>query len=98
IGERRTLEFTGDEAWHLAVVERGAPPDPAVARLTLDRNDVEDLFRTLATERRRDRLHNPALEPQRVDSILATCCVVLAVMRRLQFAGAVAIRPASGVH
>ncbi|HET9548453.1 MAG TPA: DUF501 domain-containing protein [Desertimonas sp.] len=98
VGERRTLEFTGDEAWHLAVVERGAPPDPAVARLTLDRNDVEDLFRTLATERRRDRLHNPALEPQRVDSILATCCVVLAVMRRLQFAGAVAIRPASGVH
>ena len=49
----------------------------------LDREAAEDVFRTLATERRADRLHNPGLEPGRVDTILGTCCVVLAVMRRL---------------
>ena len=45
---------------------------------------AEDVFRALATERRADRLHNPGLEPSRVDTILGTCCLVLAVMRRLQ--------------
>lgn len=98
VGERDTLELTGDEAWQLAVVERGAPPGDSVARLTVRRQDLEDLFRTLATESRDDRLHNPGLEPQRVASILATCCAVLAVMRRLQFAAASAVRQAGGAH
>ena len=80
------LQLTGDEAWHLAIVERGQPPDASVVRLPLVRDDVEDLFRTLATERRTDRLHNPALHAERVDSILAACCAVLAIMRKLQFA------------
>ncbi len=92
------LELSGDEAWHLAIVERGEAPDTAVDRLPLGRDDLEDLFRTLATERRGDRLHNPALQADRVDSILATCCAVLAIMRRLQFGTAAAIRPASPVH
>jgi exopolyphosphatase/pppGpp-phosphohydrolase len=29
-------------------------------------------------------LHNPGLDPRRVDTILGTCCLVVAVMRRLQ--------------
>ena len=41
------------------------------------------MFRTLATERRADRLANPGLEAERVDTVLGTCCVVVAVMRRL---------------
>ena len=98
VGHPELLELTGDEAWHLAVVERGEPPDAAVVRSALVRDDLEDLFRTLATERRSDRLHNPALQADRVDSILATCCAVLAIMRRLQFATAAAIHPASPAH
>ena len=97
VGQPEVLELTGAEAWHLAVVERGEAPDDAV-RWTLGRDAVEDLFRTLATVRRRDRLHNPELLADRVDSILATCCVVLAIMRRLQFGTAAAIRPASPPH
>jgi uncharacterized protein len=92
------LELTGDEAWHLAAVERGQPADDAAVRSTLRRDDLEDLFRTLATERRSDRLHNPAMQAGRVDSILAACCAVLAIMRRLQFDTAAAIRPAKPVH
>ena len=92
------LDLTGDESWHLAVVERGTHPAEDVDRLRLGRADLEDLFRTLATERRRDRLDNPALAADRVDSILATCCAVLAVMRRLQFVTACALRPSTTVH
>jgi hypothetical protein len=95
VASRRALDLTGDEPWHLAVVERGRPPDDEVVRLPLARDDLEDLFRTLATERRGDRLHNPALHAGRVDTVLATCCVVLAIMRRLQFTTADAVRPAN---
>jgi hypothetical protein len=92
------LDLTGDEAWHLAIVELGTRPGDDVDRLRLGRSELEDLFRTLATERRHDRLDNPALAADRVDSILATCCAVLAVMRRLQFRTASAVRPMSNLH
>jgi len=98
VGQPVALELSGDEAWHLAEVERGERPDETVGRVVVVRDDLEDLFRTLATERRDDRLHNPAMQADRVDSILATCCAVLAIMRRLQFGDAAAIRPASAVH
>jgi len=91
IAERRSLELVGDEAWHLAIVERGRAPDDGITRIPVGRDDLEDLFRTLATERRADRLHNPALQPDRVDTILAACCTVLAIMRRLQSSTAVAV-------
>jgi hypothetical protein len=77
----RDVRVTGAEPWHLAQVERGTHvDDPTVP---LERTAAEDVFRALATERRAERLHNPALEPNRVDTILGTCCLVLAVMRRL---------------
>ena len=47
---------------------------------------VEDVFRTLATEARDDRRHNPGLEPGRVDVIVGGCCVLVAVFRRFGFA------------
>jgi exopolyphosphatase/guanosine-5'-triphosphate,3'-diphosphate pyrophosphatase len=94
VAERRLLELTGDEAWHLAVVERGRDPNGPVARLTVARDDLEDLFRTIATERRGDRLHNPGLQAQRVDTIVATCCAVLAFMRRLRFDATTFVHPA----
>ena len=78
----RDVRVTGDEPWHLAIVERGG--DIAEATAPLDREAAEDVFRTLATERRAERLQNPGLDPRRVDTILGTCCLVLAVMRRLQ--------------
>jgi hypothetical protein len=94
VAERRALELTGHEAWHLAVVERGREPDESVARLTVARDDLEDLFRTLATERRGDRLHNPGLQAQKVDTVVATCCTVLAFMRRLRFDATTFVHPA----
>jgi hypothetical protein len=92
------LDLTGEECWHLAVVERGTHPGEDVGQLGVGRNELEDLFRTLATERRHDRLDNPALDAGRVDSVLATCCAVLAVMRRLQLRTTRAVRPTSSMH
>ncbi len=77
----RDVRLLGDEPWHLARVERGGDlPDVTVP---LARAAAEEVFRALATERRADRLQNPGLDPRRVDTILGTCCLVLAVMRRL---------------
>jgi uncharacterized protein len=76
-----TLVLRGVEAWHLACVERGTAG--LEAPVPLDRDDIEELFRTLATETRDARRHNPAIDPVRVDSIVATCCAVLGIMRRL---------------
>ena len=51
----------------------------------LTREAVEDVFRTLATESRADRLHNPGLEPERADVIVGGCCVLVAIMRNFGF-------------
>ncbi len=80
--EARDVVVSGEEPWHMVVVERGGvvPASPA----TLERHAAEDVFRLLATATRAERLDNPGLDPGRVDTVLGTCCIVLAVMRRLQ--------------
>ncbi len=42
---------------------------------------AEDVFRTLATEKLEDRIHNPGLESGRADVIVGGCCVLVSVMR-----------------
>lgn len=76
------VTFRGDEAWHLAQVERGS--SEIGEAVTIARDDLEDLFRTIVAEPRAERLHNPAIEAARVDSIVAACCVSLGLLRRLQ--------------
>ena len=46
---------------------------------------AEDVFRTLATEARADRIHNPGLEEARADVIVGGCCVLVAIFRKLGF-------------
>lgn len=47
----------------------------------LEKEAAEDVFRTLVTESRADRAHNPGLPPERVDSIVGGACIVVAAMR-----------------
>jgi exopolyphosphatase/guanosine-5'-triphosphate,3'-diphosphate pyrophosphatase len=70
----------------VAAVEVGQKTfDPsALYKLKLSREAVEDVFRTLATERLSDRVFNPGLPRDRADIIVGGCCVLVAVMRRLQ--------------
>jgi exopolyphosphatase/guanosine-5'-triphosphate,3'-diphosphate pyrophosphatase len=55
----------------------------AIHHFRLTRAAAEDVFRTLATERLADRVHNPGLEPARADVIVGGCCVLVALFRAL---------------
>jgi len=55
----------------------------AIHHFVLTKAAAEDVFRTLATERRSDRLHNPGLEEARADVIVGGCCALVAIYRRL---------------
>lgn len=52
-----------------------------IHHFTLTKDAVEDVFRTLATEKLEDRIHNPGLERGRADVIVGGCCVLVSVMR-----------------
>ena len=47
----------------------------------LTREAVEDVFRTLVTESREDRRHNPGLEEGRVDTIVGGMCILTRIVR-----------------
>ena len=52
-----------------------------IHHFVLTREAVEDVFRTLATEKRADRLHNPGLEPGRADVIVGGTIILAAILR-----------------
>jgi exopolyphosphatase/guanosine-5'-triphosphate,3'-diphosphate pyrophosphatase len=57
----------------------------AIHHFVLTRAAAEDVFRTLATESRADRIHNPGLEEARADVIVGGCCILVAIFRELGF-------------
>jgi exopolyphosphatase/guanosine-5'-triphosphate,3'-diphosphate pyrophosphatase len=85
--DARTLVGVAGTITTVAAVELGlAEYDrDAIHHLHLSRAQVEDVFRTLATEKASDRAHNPGLEPARVDVIVGGCCVLVALLRTLAF-------------
>ena len=56
-----------------------------IHHFVLTRAAAEDVFRTLATESRRQRLHNPGLEEARADVIVGGAIIVTAIMRYFEF-------------
>jgi len=54
-----------------------------IHHFVLTRAAVEDVFRTLATENRAERLGNPGLEVGRADVIVGGLCVLVQIMRQL---------------
>lgn len=55
----------------------------AIHHFHLTRSAAEEVFRTLATERLADRVHNPGLEEARADVIVGGCCVLVGLFRTL---------------
>jgi len=49
----------------------------------LTHDAVEDVFRTIATENRADRAHNPGLPLSRVDDVVGGCALLVEAMRQL---------------
>lgn len=56
-----------------------------VHHFRLTKAAAEDVFRTLATEDREQRLSNPGLHPGRADVIVGGLCILVKVMRYLDF-------------
>jgi exopolyphosphatase/guanosine-5'-triphosphate,3'-diphosphate pyrophosphatase len=71
----------------VAAVEQGlAEYDrDAIHGFVLTHEAAEDVFRTLATESRADRVFNPGLEEARADVIVGGCCVLVTIFRQLGF-------------
>jgi exopolyphosphatase/guanosine-5'-triphosphate,3'-diphosphate pyrophosphatase len=87
IAEAETLVGLAGTITTVAAIEIGLPtPDPSrTHHFRLTHEAAEDVFRTLATEARADRIHNPGLEEARADVIVGGCCVLVSIMRRLGF-------------
>jgi hypothetical protein len=75
-----TLRFTGTTVTSLARLELGL--DDVPDDLELERHAAEEIFRIVATQPARERVHHPGLPSEHVGVIVATCCIVLAFMRR----------------
>ena len=58
----------------------------AIHHLELSHEAVEDVFRTLATETRAQRLANPGMEEARADVIVGGCCILVKLMRQFGLA------------
>ena len=71
----------------VAAVEMGlvAYDRDLIHHFRLTRPAAEDVFRTLATESRAQRVTNPGLEEGRADVIVAGTAILVAVMRHLNF-------------
>jgi exopolyphosphatase/guanosine-5'-triphosphate,3'-diphosphate pyrophosphatase len=56
-----------------------------IHHFVLTREAAEDVFRTLALERRADRVHNPGLEEARADVIVGGAAILVTIMRHFDF-------------
>ena len=52
---------------------------------TMTKQDIEEVFRLLATDNREGRLSNPGMEEGRVDVIVGGLCILVQIMRKLGF-------------
>jgi exopolyphosphatase/guanosine-5'-triphosphate,3'-diphosphate pyrophosphatase len=87
IAEARTFVGLAGTVTTVAAVEIGlAEYDrDAIHHFRLTHTAAEDVFRTLATEPRARRLHNPGLEPGRADVIVGGCCILVSLFRQFGF-------------
>ncbi|HLU41779.1 MAG TPA: Ppx/GppA phosphatase family protein [Microthrixaceae bacterium] len=87
VGQARTLVGLAGTVTTVAAVEMGlATYDrDRIHHFRLTHEAAEDVFRTLATEARADRIHNPGLEEARADVIVGGCCVLVSIFRHLGF-------------
>ena len=90
-GDTDALRCAGAGIEAIARVEVGADevPDDVV----LAKPDAEEIFRMLATETARDRAHNPGLASDAVETVVASCCILLAFVRRLHLDEVTLSRP-----
>lgn len=83
--QARTIIAVAGTATTVAAVEIGLQvyDREVVDGFVLSRAAAEDVFRTLATEALVDRVHNPGLESERADVIVAGAAILIGIIRYL---------------
>jgi hypothetical protein len=79
------VTIRGEHAVSLARVEHGSEVLPTDYQLS--RSGADEVFRTVVGEPPSERAQNPGLDAAYVHTIVATCCIALGVMRRLELDG-----------
>jgi exopolyphosphatase / guanosine-5'-triphosphate,3'-diphosphate pyrophosphatase len=81
--EAPTLVGLAGTVTTIAAIELGLPEydRDRIHHFVLTRQAAEDVFRTLATESRVQRVHNPGLEAARADVIVGGAAILVAIMR-----------------
>jgi exopolyphosphatase / guanosine-5'-triphosphate,3'-diphosphate pyrophosphatase len=81
--EARTFVGLAGTVSAATMIEIGLPEydRDRVHHFRLTREAAEDVYRTMVTESRADRAHNPGLEPGRLDTIVAGMCILVRIMR-----------------
>ena len=85
LGSAKTFVGLAGTVTTMAAVELGLLEwdRNAIHHFRFEREAIEDVFRTLATEPLEDRKHNPGLEEARADVIVAGACIFVAIVRWL---------------
>ena len=85
VTEAKTFVGLAGTITTMAAVELGLQDwdRDAIHHFRFQRDAIEDVFRTLATESLDDRKHNPGLEDARADVIVAGSCIFVAIVRWL---------------
>lgn len=82
LGTRQLVGLAGTVSTAAAVEIGLAEYDrDQIHHFRLTRDAIEDVFRTLVTESRADRRHNPGLEEGRVDTIVGGMCILARIVR-----------------
>jgi exopolyphosphatase / guanosine-5'-triphosphate,3'-diphosphate pyrophosphatase len=86
LGARRLVGLAGTVTT-MAAVEIGLQEydRDRIHHFVLTRAAAEDVFRTLATEARAERIHNPGLEEARADVIVGGAAILVTIMRHFDF-------------
>ena len=86
IGDEVTLVGLAGTVSCVAAIEIGLEKydREKIHHFHLSKDAVEDVFRTLATENKLERMSNPGLEEDRADVIVAGTAILVKVMRQLQ--------------
>jgi exopolyphosphatase/pppGpp-phosphohydrolase len=79
----RQWSASGPIATTAAAIELGVCDPAAIDGLVLTKSQGEEIFRTIVTESRADRAHNPGLDHGQLDTIVGGLCVLVSAFRRL---------------
>ena len=85
--EAKTLVGLAGTVSCVAGIEIGLPvyDRDRIHHFRLQKDSVEEVFRMLATENRKERLENPGMEEGRVDVIVGGMTILVKAMRQLDF-------------